>query len=759
MIAGIVLGVGFLHAAAAFHGLAGLLLSSIPVPALLFAVVLAAEGVSEATIAGVACAIYAVLLFLLHRVSAIAAAPLSIVVCGLVLGGIGFVESIASPWDHVNAIGLGVAGGLLGLLITPSRPGTRLAHIRSLGFRIWLWPSRRYVPPHETLIGRAALPAVLEELVRAVVRRTRLRLEEKVDVATELIAHFGDGIDAGRTAEELAGSFGDPESAARLIRRAKKRCRGPLWHAWVWTARVVAGVFAVCVLAYVAQGVRFWTASPAISVDYVAEMDAIVEQRAAGEPSYEAWIEVWKHRPDLGGRIIVGEDEAGDPVSLRDIELDDLRPSARQALESAGPWLAEVRSLASSGRGFRWPHGVGAWTMPPSWHEFAALRSEGDSPPTQDELDAMREAAAGNVWSGSLVGILLPYLSEQRPTVQWLARDVHLAMDQGDVSRVVENLLAIIAIGEHAGEFPVLVNGLVQYTIDMLAFSLIRDVLATDPRVFNAEQLRVLAHRCAAPDYTLAYWMQGERFFMRDSIQRAYSDNGRGDGVLTADGIAGLTMFGASSSVFWDEGPTTPQQLSIAAIGPVAAALMPSRKETEALADQFFDSSTHRDPDAPSIDEFLESGPWWRRYRHPLIAMLMPALDHVRARQYEMEQEQRGILVAIALCQHFAEHGAWPASLDELVPHLLPSVPRDIFDGQPVRYRLTDAGPVLYSIGADHDDDGGTWPAVRETNSWRSHGKVDNWTATPNRSPSADGDWILFRLGEIDPPTVRHSRW
>ena len=44
----------------------------------------------------------------------------------------------------------------------------------------------------------------------------------------------------------------------------------------------------------------------------------------------------------------------------------------------------------------------------------------------------------------------------------------------------------------------------------------------------------------------------------------------------------------------------------------------------------------------------------------------------------------------------------WPDSLDELIgAKLLPAAPLDLFTGQPVRFRRTADGLVIYSVGAD----------------------------------------------------------
>src|SRR5688572_13029944 len=59
-------------------------------------------------------------------------------------------------------------------------------------------------------ISAAALPATIEGMIERVIRRTRLWKREKLEVARELLAHFADGLEAGRSSDELVKAFGDP---------------------------------------------------------------------------------------------------------------------------------------------------------------------------------------------------------------------------------------------------------------------------------------------------------------------------------------------------------------------------------------------------------------------------------------------------------------------------------------------------------------------------------------------------------------------
>ncbi|MBX3439827.1 MAG: hypothetical protein KF861_20220, partial [Planctomycetaceae bacterium] len=63
--------------------------------------------------------------------------------------------------------------------------------------------------------------------------------------------------------------------------------------------------------------------------------------------------------------------------------------------------------------------------------------------------------------------------------------------------------------------------------------------------------------------------------------------------------------------------------------------------------------------------------------------------------------------VGYALAEFRAANGHFPDTLEELVPDDLDAVPLDFYTGDPLKYRRTDAGFVLYSVGENGIDDGG----------------------------------------------------
>ena len=68
----------------------------------------------------------------------------------------------------------------------------------------------------------------------------------------------------------------------------------------------------------------------------------------------------------------------------------------------------------------------------------------------------------------------------------------------------------------------------------------------------------------------------------------------------------------------------------------------------------------------------------------------------------------RAARTALAVERYRLAEGRLPQSLDNLVPTYLSAIPDDPLDGTPLKYRLLQPGYVVYSVGEDLTDEGGT---------------------------------------------------
>jgi hypothetical protein len=93
----------------------------------------------------------------------------------------------------------------------------------------------------------------------------------------------------------------------------------------------------------------------------------------------------------------------------------------------------------------------------------------------------------------------------------------------------------------------------------------------------------------------------------------------------------------------------------------------------------------------------------------PLLAkFIAPATRSFGDAYRRSRVELRCVAVALAAERYRRTHGDWPPDLAGLVPKYIPSVPKDFYDGQPLRYRRLADHLIIYSVGPDEQDNGGT---------------------------------------------------
>src|ERR1019366_7978744 len=70
-------------------------------------------------------------------------------------------------------------------------------------------------------------------------------------------------------------------------------------------------------------------------------------------------------------------------------------------------------------------------------------------------------------------------------------------------------------------------------------------------------------------------------------------------------------------------------------------------------------------------------------------------MGSVVGKTIRIEAARRVVVAAIALKRFQLKHGQWPATLDELAPEFLSSIPIDPYDGKPLRYHPNADGTYL----------------------------------------------------------------
>jgi hypothetical protein len=91
-----------------------------------------------------------------------------------------------------------------------------------------------------------------------------------------------------------------------------------------------------------------------------------------------------------------------------------------------------------------------------------------------------------------------------------------------------------------------------------------------------------------------------------------------------------------------------------------------------------------------------------------ITQMIMPALSRTLQLETRCLAHLRAAQTALAVEHYRLTEGHLPQSLDNLVPTYMQVVPKDPFDGRNLRYRKLETGFVVYSVGEDLTDEGGT---------------------------------------------------
>lgn len=184
---------------------------------------------------------------------------------------------------------------------------------------------------------------------------------------------------------------------------------------------------------------------------------------------------------------------------------------------------------------------------------------------------------------------------------------------------------------------------------------------------------------------------------MADVEQRFFTDDGHGDGYLYPQDEEGEPVDFFSKALI----PLAQDELRRKSV---------TRKEHRDKVDELFKLAEH--DCALPLWRFQESGPAreLQRLEDPrwfLVATMFPNLATIYNQSHRAALQADATRTAVAVQIYHLRNGTWPESLDKLVPECIAEIPVDRFDGQPLRYKLIDGEPCIYSVYVDKTDDGG----------------------------------------------------
>ncbi|MBI2949173.1 MAG: hypothetical protein HYY23_16150 [Verrucomicrobia bacterium] len=397
---------------------------------------------------------------------------------------------------------------------------------------------------------------------------------------------------------------------------------------------------------------------------------------------------IWQNR--RADRQLEAIRKAGSPVSLA--ELNDWYPAVTVGENAAFKIMEAAAQLAAPVTSF-----------------------SGETPLTPDVRDQLNRfwtnnqtalnlahEAAGLKQCRYLVDLnlgantLLPHLSQIKQLVQQLRNVAILHADEGRLELALQSYRDALAISQSIAQEPLLISQLVRIACVAIAQSALEKILARHE--LTESQLEALstalrdAESLGRPSFTRG--LAGERCLGVHAFRMPPSQF-----VRMMDPSAG-------------RGPTFGFSVLLA-LTKITGLRSRDFSFYRQIMQDWIDSSELPFPEA--LEKSKEAGlrlttglQGPSRLLRPFSGMLLPAMEKALAKEAASTALLRGAQTALAIERHrLQNHGQLPESLEALVPQLIASVPRDPFDGRPLRYKKLEKGYAVYSVGNNGKDDGG----------------------------------------------------
>ena len=301
----------------------------------------------------------------------------------------------------------------------------------------------------------------------------------------------------------------------------------------------------------------------------------------------------------------------------------------------------------------------------------------------------------------------VPHLAKLRDATRMLGLKALMAAAARDSETATQSLLDALAAGRSLRNEPLLISQLVWIACDSVVFTFLRQVLnRTD--LTNEQLIRLdesFAHSEAVRNVRLT--LQGEACFFLVDYHRFLPYFQR---YLTADATfetkepIHARLFAALLD--WSR-YNDPDKMAYCRL--MARLIHTAEQPYPAILEAF---KTVRD----EAEHLSTKSEYVTKEQFPAISKCQEAY----ARQVGIQRVAR---TALAIMRYRLDNNSLPGQLADVAPKYLDQVPQDPFDGAPLRYKPSTNGYLIYSIGADRKDEGGTDPEKGDP--WGKSGNIN----------------------------------
>jgi hypothetical protein len=294
------------------------------------------------------------------------------------------------------------------------------------------------------------------------------------------------------------------------------------------------------------------------------------------------------------------------------------------------------------------------------------------------------------VYAEDFLGTLLGDQASTRGIVRMLSLDAARLAQEGDPEKALASCHSAVNAARSLGDEPLLISVLLRTDcLRRAQRSLERTLAQGEPEDASLQALQaILEDEEKQP--LLVNALRGERAAMPRVVDALES----GADLDSPASLDAFTLFLLGPGFYTENRYWLSKLLTEA----VEVARLPEDQQEKAFAAW---DTRRRELRADHI-------PRGERWDAIIAFLVLPDLTRVDASYRRHLASLRCSIAALAAERHRLREGVWPDSLDALVnAKLLPRVPTDPYDARPLRFRRTEDGVMVYSVGPDHRDDGG----------------------------------------------------
>ncbi len=303
--------------------------------------------------------------------------------------------------------------------------------------------------------------------------------------------------------------------------------------------------------------------------------------------------------------------------------------------------------------------------------------------------------------SGALCEIEVDHLTQLRQCTHGIFLIVLWKARHGQVEEAFELLKCLLRMGIHQNQRGTLLEQLVGLAVCKVSGKgvlVVLDHIEVDLHEMVKMQQLI---QTQVPLLTAPQFLQIEKLYGHDNIQRVFTDDGYGNGRLIPSKFYDMTK----------DGSLYHSPLSFMEAFCISLS-HPDRVETTELFDLYYDIAQDLATKSPwqlysensSYDDELE----WILMDNAYLERSFRSISRVIELGWRSRMYLTAVETSLALHRYRAQHDSFPPSLQELVAQdFLECLPQDIYSNKPLVYRMNEDHFVLYSIGSDFADNGG----------------------------------------------------